>query len=856
MIKIYVEGQELVISRGTTMTVELNNTLFANPDVEGDVSFTFSIPLEGNERLLGFPNMPQCGGARKMPCTVYCNGSLSWNGNLVVQKASSNTLSAALVINPYPDGFGKRSLNDNEDDIIEISSSLQAHDTAWKQFLAASVNNQDVKFAPFYNDDGYGSDNDSWGFWRGHERRKVVNELFFDDNGNLIASDTTPFSKAHNGVFELAKDDSTAAESGENGRMEYTETNQLAFTPQIRVAKVFEIWCRNAGYSFTNHLGDDLNKTFMQSQKSLDGTKAQYDIGEKLLDCVTDGMMYESTTIPDRVAWFYKLNAFEGNEFILEDGGTIQPLSEGWYELTLTCLWTQRQLHEQLKLDSFDETTFGWIIEKFNSNIREFGYKVAIYKDFENFGSIHENSDNILMYETLYSYKDIGNKRTHNPELQLKIHYTSLMIEQGIRVVAFRREKDGIYGYKLKTKNIPMKISLRKISADEHQHGFNIFRRQFRITETLPDITNSAFIKTMIETFGMCYFISGKEKKVEIVPYTMLRNSGSIDLTEWELTRETEVQTPEETLQTFRLTPLKDDGYNENLRIADTVTNELPDPYENHEHLTLLVKTNTLYLATLQEHAEKNWVEAWEEYCGNPDRLETGSGDENNREPNVRIPHQRFAETSSEEAAMANIYATAKMIYEIYIKRGYEKAIATQMAEDYLTVMREATIQHTPEYDSATREKPQLMVADFTISSDLYNTGEKPSDIILTQYRGLRKREYFKYEGGYVWNEVMLPVWNGEFSLTAKGENSLGEKYVKPVLELANHKTITYKLRLPANMMQPVENLLRPSELPPERQTRFIVIRNVKTVPKKITFQIDNDRDDTVLCQIEAVKVY
>ncbi len=107
-----------------------------------------------------------------------------------------------------------------------------------------------------------------------------------------------------------------------------------------------------------------------------------------------------------------------------------------------------------------------------------------------------------------------------------------------------------------------------------------------------------------------------------------------------------------------------------------------------------------------------------------------------------------------------------------------------------------------------------------------------------------------------MWNEVMLPVWNKEFSLTAKGENSLGEKYVKPVLELANHKTITYKLRLPANMMQPVEDLLRPSELPPDRQTRFIVIRNVKTVPKKITFQIDNSIDDTVLCKIEAMKVY
>jgi hypothetical protein len=57
-------------------------------------------------------------------------------------------------------------------------------------------------------------------------------------------------------------------------------------------------------------------------------------------------------------------------------------------------------------------------------------------------------------------------------------------------------------------------------------------------------------------------------------------------------------------------------------------------------------------------------------------------------------------------------------------------------------------------------------------------------------------------------------------------------------------------------MIQQVEDLLRPSELDPGMQTRFLIVRNVKTVPKRITFQIDNDIDDTVLCQIETVKVY
>ena len=52
MIRIFVKGKELVLNRNTTMTVELNNALFANADVEGDVSYTFTLPVDGNERLL------------------------------------------------------------------------------------------------------------------------------------------------------------------------------------------------------------------------------------------------------------------------------------------------------------------------------------------------------------------------------------------------------------------------------------------------------------------------------------------------------------------------------------------------------------------------------------------------------------------------------------------------------------------------------------------------------------------------------------------------------------------------------------------------------------------------------------
>lgn len=794
MISIYVNDSQLVLGRNTTLTVEFNNALFANPDVEGDISFTFSLPVEGNERLLRFPNMPQCGGARKMPCTVYCNGNFSWNGQLVVQKASFNTLSAALIINPYPEGFGKRKLTENEDDEIVISDSLSAHDTAWAQFLAATILDTDVKFAPFFNADGYGSDNDNWGLWNGRSRRKVVNELFLDVNGNMIDNDTLPFSKAHNGVFNLWEVDGDDSESDETSNSDYTETNQLAFCPQIRIARVLDLWCRNAGYTFINHLGGDLNLTFLQSQRSLDGTVAQYADSSG-----TTAVRGDSGEI-DLTAWNYsgiKVPMFPADQDSAAwiSYGQINLPASGWWEFVVTT-------------GVVVKSSWGEIYSDWTKYVRIEIYLTDghyLYEDLiEGTGVIHQWRHVLMDVETE------GNKRKSHA----KMKDTSMISLSGVNTTGLCFSVRAYHintNETFKIESLRLNVTAMNVSVDQHQTGFNIFRRQFRIAETLPEVTNAAFLKTMLETMGLCYFVSGKTKRVEIVPYAMLRNAGSIDLTDWELTRETEIQSPEETLQTFRLKPLKDESYNEDLRLSDTSGNHLPDAYANHEHLTLLTKTNTLYRASMQEHEDMNWVEAWEEYSGNPDKLKTGNGEIQNREPSVCIPHQRFV-------GGGRVH---------------------------------------PETDTATGETPQLMVADFTISSDIYNISEKPSDLILTQYRGLRKRAYISTAtDGYVWNEVMLPVWNNEFSLRAKGENSLGEKYIKPVLELLGHKTITYKLRLPANMMQPVEDLLRPSELEPERQTRFIVIRNVKTVPKKITFQINNDSDDTVLCQIEAVKVY
>jgi len=795
MIRIFVKGQELALYRDTTMTVELNNALFASPDIEGDISFSFSLPIRGNEQALGFVHLTQADKPKRLPCSVYCYGGHKWNGELLIQKCVHESITAALIINPYPEDFASRMITKNEDGEIVISESKDSHDHDWEEFLKASVNNRDVKFAPFFNEEGYGSANDNYGFWHGYSRNRIVNALFFTSNGELIDNSyESPFSKVHCEEYDVQIEDDE--ETDEDESSSYVETNQLAFCPQIRLARIMEIWCKNAGYTFINHLGDDLNKTYVQSQKSLDGSLSQYIPNGLTINSETNGIMETNG------CFRYKLNEMDDGSFVTTQGD-IRPTQSGWWELELIPTYTSQQ---------YNDTLNHWANHEYSGNTLDsvvlgYGFHIAVFYGNVNLQTI-TISENVLK-----SWKcDMQPKKT-------TIYFNATMATTGVRFVMWCKKKWG-NGYAIQQVGLKWIINMHQLSHDTEMSGFNIFRNKFRIPETLPEVTNAAFLKTILETAGLCYFVSGKKRTIEIVPYSALKTSKNLDLTQYVLTRETETTQTDDKKQTFRLPPLKDDSFNEDLRLDD-VEMQLPDEYNNHEHYILRTKTNTLYRAVKLEHETTNWQEEWQEHSGNPDKLEVGTGDEESHEPGVKIPHQRLWEKGS--------------------------------------------IQHN-NIDIATGETPQLMVADFTICSDLYNQNEKPSDIILTQYRGFREREFTTMnvvgprDEVVIYNpfkhELMLPVWNGEFSLTAKGANSLGERYVKPVLQLANHRVINYTLRLPEYMMQPVEDLLRPSSKEPGMQTRYIIVDNVKSVPKRITFQIDNTIDKTVLCKIEAVKVY
>lgn len=757
MIHIYVNGKELILKKDTTLSIELNNSLLSEAEIDGDISYGFTIPTHGNEESLGFPNLDAADYSSEMDCVLAVDGAITLTGKLVMQKTSRNELNAAIVITPYPDGFADKSLRQNDTSVINIfnygwmiqnitpatyglvhNQSFVLHKPLYKLFLEKSTEeDSDIKFAPFFNDIGYGDANEHFGRWNGQGKSKIVNRLFFDLNGKIVNSSDNPyFTRIFSEIHHLS----------ENGDS-YTEINQFCLCPQIRLCRVLEEWCRNAGYSMVNHLGDDLYNTFIQSTKAIDGTAAQYQDG-----------MYNGTKSLTRWTQFV-LSEAGWYDFDFRETASVIPALASIYFIAIETIATDNNTAEDVYNGECDNLLC------------------------------------LLKMESLYQRHDIC--KIYVPKDYAGIHLRMLV--------------GGKIGSTWSFFNLSpnwASVSIRQLSRDDEQGGLNIYRRSFSIGELMPDVSNADFIKTCLEAFGLCYYVSHTKHVIEIVPFALIRDCKAIDLTDYVLVRETETSNPVDKKITVRLSPLTDESHDVSKRLDDV---EKYPQGDNPEKYILEEQTNTLYRCNtiVSDSGVNGWVQKWEEHSGNPDWLERGKGSEDKHEPSVKIPHQRRISNASAPGNPSD-----------------------------------------PE---------QYPVASFTISSDLYNKGEDNSDIILMQYRGLKE---WKIRGTYFCQECMLPVYKKEFALRAKKGRwyatgkTLGETYIMPALELASHKTLTYKLRIPKTRLQELDNLMRPSELPPAMQTRFIIINNVKTVPKRIVMQIENDNCPDVLCEIEAVRLY
>lgn len=287
MITIKVGGTPLYIPTDTALVLEQNNAALGEEGITANVVWTFEIPAEPNQRILGAVQYMSSGGNRRYECELSVDGVPFSRGELYVQSATDERrLSCGIVTNDFAIGFGDRLLRDNDygNDVV-ISQTESGHKQGWRDFLLGSLNNYSIyKFFLFVNSKFY-SDNDDYGYHANkisplvesnNEKADLtigyVNRLFFG----------LTWAQWPRSTSITIHEDAETAKRGIRlfNKADREKQNGYCFAPALRldwlVRKVFEnATLSSKGTFFTSPY---IKKLYSQSMNAMDGDVYQYGI--------------------------------------------------------------------------------------------------------------------------------------------------------------------------------------------------------------------------------------------------------------------------------------------------------------------------------------------------------------------------------------------------------------------------------------------------------------------------------------------------------------------------------------------------------------------------------------------------
>lgn len=756
MIEIQVGHNELVLYRDTTLNIEYNNALFSQDAMEGDIVYSFDIPIRGNERTLNFEHLPYSVSHRKYDCTINVSGINIITGKLVVQKVTDKKYSVAVIVNPYPEGWKDRSIRDNESEEIIVSNDISVHRSSWQSFLKSTLNDNRIKFGPILNDEGYGDKNDDFGLYYGISHGKICNRVLFDQNDDVVASSNHPFVILFNASIPLDRE--------EDGM--YIERNQQCLMPQISLNHIISNIVKNMGYLFINRVesNSDLMPIYIQSPVALDASGIQFG------------------NIPNWYFLFATRAANVTGYYGVAEQGYCNDNPQG-------LMWVRNSSQTEFRGVKFQAS--GWYhirceIKPTLTPIGEVYFKVAKWVS----GNIpNSNPNNTSTNILIGSYNNNNETFVFDNMVYIDPSYVGVSLAIGFWL------KTNFYGdeSEIFVNGGEASLTIESKSIDQISYE-NIYRNRFHIAECFPNVTNADFLKYAIQSIGCALYIDMSSCLVELLPYRDVLKSKCIDLSEYVITKETNISYPEDKFRVYRLSSLSEKELNDSDLINPCNNiDELPSPYMNPGKLCYVKNMNSFVKAEKIQSEESNWKMDWvDQHFNIQDHTIGGIGEKDIVKSPFKVP-------------------------------------GNSTSGDYINPI------------------PSIPI---TISSKMFNTEDEPSsDIIMLYYRGLAK--YGKSALRY---QDMVPVSQAGFSLNAESGNTICDKYIREWQELISlSRTITYKLYIPLVKAIEITRLLKPQKSNPEDQTRWIMVNNVKSMPKKISFQIENN-NGMVLCEIEAAK--
>jgi hypothetical protein len=162
MVSIKINGKEIYIPEDTTLSLEMNNSVFNTEKIEGDVIFTFDVPAQRNDVIFQHARYVYVQRKKSYEAIVAVGGIEIAKGSLIIQKATTNTYSCGVVMNPYPIGFADTLLKDNDyGELGELSLKRTGYSSGALFHLMVKDSlepDSNFKFGEFYDEIFYEND--------------------------------------------------------------------------------------------------------------------------------------------------------------------------------------------------------------------------------------------------------------------------------------------------------------------------------------------------------------------------------------------------------------------------------------------------------------------------------------------------------------------------------------------------------------------------------------------------------------------------------------------------------------------------------------------------------------------------
>ena len=823
MLTIEVNGTALHITKGTSLQMEVNSSVFSTDGIEGDIMFTFDVPAKSNDAVFRHARFVYVQRLKKYTCTVLAGGIEIARGDLYIQKATSTVYSCGLVINPWPTDYADRMLCDNEygEDIV-ISRNASEHNAKWIEFLKSTLNPESViKFPLFLDTVFYGSGNNDFGWFllssdsapsnasgiqaslRTNNSvgldRCYVNRLFFDDNGNVIEE-----VSGNRGIRLF------------NNRRA-NNPNSFTFCPSLRLPWLLGKVMENGGYRAMGGFFDDgdIQKVYSQSLRSLDGLLTQYSEGEAGLFVEISPSVSYSAAQPANVSKIARFIDSDGNQqytFIPNVGG-----SHHFHLVLKTYLPSNILQTGTMQVTEYGQTFTANYVEAMFLMVSDTtnGLPTCMSTDLNGDWS-NMNPMTTYWAPPVYCkmYKpnqlsSFGYAGAGFYELTFDFTLNGMTAGRSYRFIFAKCRGHNVYGQGTGGQVIVNGFENIPITDDvsAYYKVYNCFANRLRYREHVPDLSNAGFIRTLCETFGLALFLDSSTKRAEFAfVKDILGKSGFLDLTAYAVDKETALEKHDERKFIYKLEGISAEDLDETKLLPSVRTaDDLAEALANYGQSCFVENENQYRKSEREGNAISNWVFRWNPQGGANQTLEVGEGESENITPNLKIPVMKVTDEKSSNPDFA-------------------------------------------------------LRIEQTGCSTIFDTGCNGFGMILETYFGSRRLNC--PQAGNPFFEVAQPTQyqrDGQpldgISLTVAGTDSVGERWVEPWLSfLSRYEKVKYRFLLPLGEFLKLWQLLKPQDEPAERQIRWLLVGSVKSLPFKITFQF-TEGAETVIADVEAAKV-